>query len=98
MCELVSVVSCLKSNKSPGPDGIPYEFYKYSCHTFLIEVLNVFNFIFLHKNIPDSFKESIIIHFFKKGDPNILSFSYEYKLQNIQQYSSEPYNNVVRAQ
>lgn len=92
MCELVSVVSSLKSNKSPGPDGIPYEFYKYSCHTFLREVLIIFNFIFLREKIPESFKESIIIPLFKKGDPNIVS---NYRGLSLINTNCKIFNNIL---
>ena len=62
--ELSSVINSLKPNKSPGPDGIPYEFYKFSCHSFLKEMLDIFNFIFLREEIPASFRQSSMIPLF----------------------------------
>ena len=61
--ELISVIKSLKHNKSPGLDGLPYEFYKNTPSCFLSELVQVFNAI--------SFKKSIIVPFFKKGDPNV---------------------------
>lgn len=72
-CELLSVLKGLKSNKAPGNDGIPYEFYKFAPRRFLQEILVVFNKIFLHENVPTSFKKSILIPLFKKGDINLAS-------------------------
>lgn len=67
--ELYSVVSKLNEKKAPGEDGICYEFYKYAPCSFLNETLNVFNKIFLHETIPDSFRTSILTPLYKKGDP-----------------------------
>ena len=71
--ELVSVLKSLNNNKSPGMDGIPFEFYKFAPIEFVNEILLVFNKIFLTETIPSSFKKSILIPLFKKGDPNIAS-------------------------
>ncbi|XP_073842692.1 uncharacterized protein [Musca autumnalis] len=71
--ELYSVVRKLKSNKSPGQDGIPYEFYRHAPRNFLLNLLRVFNSIFLKEDIPSSFTESILIPLHKKGDVNVPS-------------------------
>lgn len=73
LCELNSVLKNLKDNKSPGQDGISYEFFKYAPENFINEVLYVLNVIFLKENIPASFKTAILIPLLKKGDPNIPS-------------------------
>ena len=67
--ELGSVLESLKDNKAPGEDGISYEFYKFAPMNFRKEILEVFNKIFLHETIPTSFRTSILIPLFKKGDP-----------------------------
>lgn len=69
--ELLSVIKSLKHNKSPGLDGIPYEFYKNAPPCFLNELLQVFNAIFIKEEMPISFRKSIIVPLFKKGDPNV---------------------------
>ena len=71
--ELLLVLKSLKCNKSPGMDGIPYEFYKYAPPAFINEILILFNKIFLSETIPMNFKKSIIIPLFKKGDANLVS-------------------------
>jgi len=70
MHELMLVLENCKCNKSPGLDRITYEFYKYAPQEFLVEVLTLFNVIFLKEEIPSSFKSSIILPLLKKGDPN----------------------------
>lgn len=71
--ELLNVLKRCKSNKAPGIDRISYEFYQNAPRCFLEEVLLVFNRIFLRNDIPISFKKSIILPLFKKGDPNSVS-------------------------
>ena len=39
LCEIKNVIKSLKHNKTPGQDGIPYEFYKYAPNCFINELL-----------------------------------------------------------
>lgn len=71
--ELVLFLKTAKPNKAPGQDRISYEFYKNAPDSFLNEILSLLNFIFLHEEIPDSFRSSVIVPLFKKGDINIVS-------------------------
>lgn len=71
--ELLTVLKEAKLNKAPGLDRISYEFYKFAPVTFKEELLKIYNHIFLKEDIPLSFKTSIIIPLFKKGDVNIAS-------------------------
>ena len=43
MAEVIHALKKQKTNKSPGPDGIPVEFYKMYWHTVGEELLNVFH-------------------------------------------------------
>lgn len=70
-CEIAPVIKSLKLNKAPGEDGISYEFYKYAPDCFVNEILSIFNKIFLQEKIPSSFRKSILIPLFKKGDANL---------------------------
>lgn len=70
MWELLHVLQKSKNNKAPGKDRISYEFYKNAPECFLEEVMILLNRIFLTGDVPDSFRSSIIIPLFKKGDPN----------------------------
>ena len=71
--ELMSVVKSLKIGKAPGQDGVSYEFFKYAPTNFLNEILCIFNKIFLHECMPTSFRSSILLPLFKKGDPTLPS-------------------------
>jgi len=68
--ELQMVLKKCKANKSPGLDGISYEFYVNAPLCFQLELLRLLNFIFLTGDIPSAFREAIIIPLHKKGDPN----------------------------
>jgi exonuclease III len=68
--ELKHVLFNVKSNKAPGIDRIPYEFYKNAPETLLIKVLDIFNNIFAKGTVPESFKTSIVFPLHKKGDIN----------------------------
>lgn len=69
-CELNAVVANLKDNKTPGFDGVPYEFYKHAPYCFLDRMLGLFNKIFITESIPTAFRTSILLPIHKKGDPN----------------------------
>ena len=71
--ELELVLKKAKTNKAPGNDRMPYEFYKNAPQCFRIELLTLLNFIFLNKEIPASFSHSIIVPLFKKGDQSSAS-------------------------
>ena len=40
--ELMEIIKVLPNNKSPGPDGIPYEVYKYHINAFSHIFLSLF--------------------------------------------------------
>ncbi len=70
--ECFDVITKLKSNKSPGYDGLPSEFYK----TFWPEVkdlvLNSFNESFRVGELSETHKQIIISLIFKKGERTLL--------------------------
>lgn len=68
--DIILVLKRCKPNKAPGLDRVTYEFYKNAPLSFLDEVLQILNKIFLKNEIPTSFRKSIIVPLFKKGDPN----------------------------
>lgn len=71
--DLFLVLKQSKLNKAPGIDRISYEFYKNAPRCFLEEVLQIFNRIFLRSEIPSSFRKSITVPLFKKGNHNCVS-------------------------
>lgn len=73
LTELCYALSTAKDNKAPGLDRIPSEFYKNAPLIFLKEVASYFNNIFETEQIPNSFRQSVIVPIYKKGDSNEVS-------------------------
>lgn len=82
--EISAMLSKTKSNKAPGLDGIPYEFFKNSNRFFLEELAKVFTRIYDTGNLDNTFETSIILPIFKKGDKN-----------NPENYRGISFNNCV---
>lgn len=68
IAEVKNIIENCKSNKAPGDDRIPYEFYKNATDEYIALLTNEFNRIFQNSIIPDEFKKSIIFPLFKKGN------------------------------
>lgn len=66
MEELSSTLKCCH-NTAVGADGIHYEFLKCSPHIVLLLLLEIFNTIWRTGDIPQSWKEAIIIPIPKPG-------------------------------
>ena len=66
--ELLDIINKLPNNKSPGPDGIPYEVYKYHSNIFSPILLSLFNYCLSQCLICPGSDLAIIITLFKKGD------------------------------
>ncbi|XP_062595378.1 uncharacterized protein LOC134256716 [Saccostrea cucullata] len=58
----------LRNNKSPGQDGIPNEFYKYSNKNVRDLLRKLFNQVFNSGQFPESWNKKVIIPLFKKED------------------------------
>jgi hypothetical protein len=71
--ELETVLHSLPSNKSPGPDRIPYECFKYSSDNFKILLVELYNKIMNTGEIPGDFKTSIIFPIHKGGSVSEVS-------------------------
>lgn len=70
MSELEKIFACVKRNKAPGEDRIPYEFYINGTEQLHTQLLNVYNNIFSSTNIDTSFTKTVIFPIHKKGDFN----------------------------
>ena len=57
-----------KSHKSPGTDQIPVELIKAGCRTICYEIQKLIISIWNKEELPEEWKESIILPFSKKGD------------------------------
>jgi len=66
--ELDIAIKGLKPNKSPGPDGIPNEFYKTFKLILIKPLLGEFNAVLLSKTQLTGSKQGTITLLFKKGD------------------------------
>lgn len=69
--ELVNVLKSCKTNKSPGPDGISYEFYKNLPLNWVYYIENLFNKIMVNEKVPHSWSEMHACMLHKKGDTGV---------------------------
>jgi len=58
----------LKSHKSPGIDQISAELIKAGCRTICLEIHKLITSIWKKEELPEEWKESIIVPIHKKGD------------------------------
>lgn len=73
MGELKDVLKRAKSNKAPGIDGIPAEFFVNAPVELLESVLIIFNNILEYATVPQNFRKAVIFPILKKGDPGEVS-------------------------
>jgi exonuclease III len=67
--EVKREVSRMKNNKAAGPDGIPAEIWKRLGDAGISWLTNLFNRILREKQIPESWRKSYLVPFYKnKGD------------------------------
>jgi hypothetical protein len=95
----------LKTHKSPGIDQIPAEFIKLEGRTIRCEIHKLTNSIWNKKEMPEDWKESVIVLIYKKGDKtdrnnyrgiSLLPSTYEYKiLSNILLTRLNPYAEEI---
>ena len=65
--EIVSAVKKMKSNKSPGPDGIIIEFYKLYWEIIKDDLMNVYSASYLSQELSYSQYLALIVLLYKKG-------------------------------
>ena len=71
--EIVESIKSLKNDKSPGPDGLCAEIYKYILDYTLPYLKSLFNEIFENSNVPEVWCYSIVSPIHKKdskSNPN----------------------------
>ena len=66
--EVELAIEKLKSHKSPGIDQIPAELIKAGVRTICCEIHKHIISVWNKEELPDEWKESIIVHIYKKGD------------------------------
>ena len=65
--EIVESIKSLKNDKSPGPDGLCAEIYKYTLDYTLPYLKCLFNEIFENSRVPEEWCYSIVSPIYKKG-------------------------------
>ena len=66
--EVKLAIEKLKNHKSPGTDQIPAELIKAGGRTIRCEIYKLIISIWNKEELPDEWKESIIVPIYKKGD------------------------------
>lgn len=69
--EIQDVLKKAKDNKSPGMDGVPYEFLKQASYEFLSEMAKVYSKIFITGDLDNNMEETLIFPIHKKGNLDI---------------------------
>lgn len=67
MTELINILKKLKNSKSPGPDGIPVEFFKWLNAENLELLLEILNACWEFETIPSEMELANVITLYKKG-------------------------------
>lgn len=87
--EIYEVIQDTKSNTAPGPDGLPYEFYRRLWGVIKSELLEIFTEILESNTDIGPFADGIIIHIPKRTSPRsfddlrpITLLNTDYKLFN----------------
>lgn len=72
--EILSCISLMQSNKTPGPDGFPVEFYKKFSTKLAPLLLDVFNYSVQQGVLPPTLNQAVISLILKKDkDPKLCS-------------------------
>jgi hypothetical protein len=66
--EVEIAIAKLKNYKSPGSGQIPAELIQAGGETLQSEIHKLINSIWSKEELPDQWKESIIVQIYKKGD------------------------------
>ena len=74
--ELQKAIKKLKKRKSPGPDGVTNEMLLHLGNIALLKLLEIFNYSWETGNIPQIWKEAIMIPILKKGKNKTKASSY----------------------
>ena len=69
--EVELAIEKLKSHKSPGTDQIPTELMKAGGRTICYEIHKLIS-IWNKEELPEEWKESVIVPIYKKGDKHIV--------------------------
>jgi hypothetical protein len=74
--ELVFILRKIKNNRSPGPDSIPSEFWKWTSPTFRDHILALLNNCFMGASSPEEWNEAHIVAILKQQKDPLLPESF----------------------
>jgi hypothetical protein len=72
LVEMLITIGKLKSYKSPGTDHIPAEFIKAEGEALCSEIHKPISSVWNKKELPQQWKESIIVPIHKKNDKTVI--------------------------
>ena len=72
MTEITTAMRGLSTGTTPGPDGLPQEFYAKFWNLRVPHLLKVFNFSLENGFLCDSMQENVTRILYKKGDKRLL--------------------------
>jgi hypothetical protein len=76
--EVEIAIEKLRSYKSPGSDQIPAELFQARGNTLRSEIHKLINCIWNKEELPEQWKQSIIVPIYKKGDKRTVEIIEEY--------------------
>ena len=65
--EILAAIKSMKSGKTPGRDGIPAEIYQYGGAALHAQLLKFYHIYWTAKELPQQFKNALIIAIYNKG-------------------------------
>ena len=92
--EFELAIDKLKSHKSPGIDQIPAELIKAGCRTICLEIHKLITSFWKKEELPEEWKESIIIPIHRKGIKQIAVIIEAYHSCQTQNFIQNPAANV----
>ena len=84
--EFELAIEKLKRNKWPGIDQIPSELIKAGVRAIHCEIHKLINSIWHKEDLPEEWKESIIVPVYKKGDKQTVVIQESYQFVSYLQY------------
>lgn len=74
--EIKDAIKSMKIKKSPGPDGLPVEFYRRFAKVLIPVMKKAFSHIFQEETLPPSWQEAMLMPILKPGKDHLTCSSY----------------------
>ena len=95
LSECYEALSQMQTNKSPGADGFPVEFYRRFWSSLGNDLVEVLNYSYEHGQLSDSQKQGIIRLLDKKDDPLVSQYADDTTLILADNYSITQSFNLI---